>query len=155
MTGLAAIRTSLEQCYDAIEALAGRMDAVQWHARSLCPDWDMRDVIVHLGMMERVMTGWLPESAGDPPPLDRIGPYHEEMAALDDTAFAGRIGEIFARRRADLAGLTEADLARPSWSAVCVSTSGPGKPVSTATSSSSPAKSSTCCCISPSTRVRS
>ena len=27
MTGLATIRTSLEQCYDAIEALAGRMDA--------------------------------------------------------------------------------------------------------------------------------
>ena len=118
MTGLATIRTSLEQCYDAIESLAGRMDATQWHAQSLCPDWDMRDVIAHLGMMERVMTGWLPGSAGDLPPLDRIGPYHEEMAALDDAAFAARIGEIFASRRADLAGLTEADLARQSWTPV-------------------------------------
>ena len=89
------------QCYDAIESLAGRMDATSWHARSLCPDWDMRDVIAHLGMMERVMTGRLPESADDPAPLDRIGPYRDEMAALDDAAFAARIGEIFVSRRAD------------------------------------------------------
>jgi uncharacterized protein (TIGR03083 family) len=118
VTGLATIRTSLEQCYDAIEALAGRMDATQWHAQSLCPDWDMRGVITHLGMMERVMTGWLPASAGDPPPVDRIGPYHDEMAALDNAAFAARIGEIFATRRADLAALTGDDLARQSWTPV-------------------------------------
>ena len=40
------------------------------------------------------------------------------MASLDDAAFAGRIAEIFARRRADLAGLTEADLSRPSWTPI-------------------------------------
>ena len=110
MTALATIRASLGQCYDAIESLAGRMDATRWHAQSLCPDWDMRGVIAHLGMMERVMTGWLPASAGDLPPLDRAGPYHEEMAALDDAAFAARIGEIFAGRRADLA--------RQSWTPI-------------------------------------
>ncbi len=118
MTELAIIRTSLEQCYDATRLLAGRMGAAQWRAQSLCPDWDMHGVVTHLGMMERVMTGWLPESADDVPPLDRIGPYHEEMASLDDAAFAARIGEIFDGRRADLARLTEADLARPSWSPI-------------------------------------
>jgi uncharacterized protein (TIGR03083 family) len=118
VTELATIRTSLEQCYDAIESLAGRMDAAHWHAQSLCPDWDMRDVIAHLGMMERVMTGWLPQSADDPPPLDRIDPYYGEIAALDDAAFAARISEIFASRRADLAGLAEADLARQSWTPI-------------------------------------
>jgi hypothetical protein len=106
VTGLNIIGTALEQCYDAIESLTGRMDATQWHAQSLCPDWDTRGVVAHLGMMERVMSGWLPESAGDPPPLDRIGPYHDEMAALDDAAFAARISDIFASRRADLAGPT-------------------------------------------------
>jgi uncharacterized protein (TIGR03083 family) len=115
---LATVRTSLELCYDAIESLAGRMDAAQWRTQSLCPDWDMRGVITHLGMMERVLAGWLPESADDRPPLDRIGPYHDEIAALDNAAFAARVGEIFADRRADLAGLTEADLARPSWTPV-------------------------------------
>lgn len=118
MSDLATVRTSLEQCYDAIESLAGRMDATQWHAQSLCPDWDMRGVIGHLGMMERVMTGWLPGSAADLPPLELIGPYQDEMAALDDAAFAARISEIFAGRRADLARLTEADLSRQSWTPI-------------------------------------
>jgi len=118
VTELATTRTSLEQCYDAIESLAARMDFAQWREQSLCPDWDMRGVITHLGMMERVMTGWLPASADDMPPLDRVAPYHEEMAALDDAAFAARIGEIFAGRRADLARLTETDLARRSWTPV-------------------------------------
>jgi len=124
VTDLATIRTSLEQCYDAIEDLAARLDVAQshaqslWHAQSLCPDWDMRGVITHLGMMERVMTGWRPEPADEPPPLDRIDPYHQEMAALDDAAFASRIGAIFAIRRADLAALTEADLVRPSWTPI-------------------------------------
>jgi len=118
VTGLATTRTSLEQCYDAIEALAARMDTTQWHAQSLCPAWDMRGVITHLGMMERVMSSWLPEAEEAPPPLDRIGPYQDEMGGLDDAAFAARIGEIFATRRADLAKLTEADLARRSWTPI-------------------------------------
>ena len=117
-TELTVIKRSLEQCYDAIETLGGRMDAARWRSQSLCPEWDMRGVVTHLGMMERVMTGWLPASADDVPPLDRIEPYHDEVAALDDAAFAARIGEIFALRRADLATLTEGDLARQSWTPV-------------------------------------
>jgi len=118
VTELATTRTSLAQCYDAIESLADRMDSAQWHAQSLCPDWDMRGVITHLGMMERVMSGWLPEDADGTPPLDRVDPYHQEVAALGNAAFAARISEIFATRRADLAALTEADLTRPSWTPV-------------------------------------
>ncbi len=67
MTDLATIRTSLEQCFDAVESLSSRLNSDQWQAQSLCPDWDMRGVVTHLGMMERVMTGWLPASAEDCP----------------------------------------------------------------------------------------
>ena len=118
MTDLATIRGSLEQCYDAIESACARMSGEQWRAQSLCPDWDTRGVVTHLGMMERVMTGWLPASAADLPPLDRIGPYNEHAASLDDEGFAARIREIFADRRADLAGLREDDPARPSWTPI-------------------------------------
>jgi hypothetical protein len=78
----------------------------------------MRGVVAHLGEMEWLMTGWLPESADDRPRLDRIGAHRDEMAALDDAAFAARIGAIFTGRRADLARLTEADLARQSWTPI-------------------------------------
>jgi uncharacterized protein (TIGR03083 family) len=118
VTDAATIRESLEHCYDAIESLCSRMSGEQWQAQSLCPDWDVRGVVTHLGMMERVMTGWLPAAAEDLPPLERVGPYQEEMAGLDDTAVAARIAAIFAARRADLAALREDDLARPSWTPI-------------------------------------
>jgi uncharacterized protein (TIGR03083 family) len=118
LTNLATIRTSLEQCFDAVESLSARLRSDQWKAQSLCPDWDMRGVVTHLGMMERVMTGWLPGAADDVPPLDRIGPYHQETAALDDKAFGVLITDIFTARRTDLSGLREDDLERPSWSPI-------------------------------------
>jgi uncharacterized protein (TIGR03083 family) len=118
VTDLATVCGSLEQCYDAIEEACARLTAAQWQAQSLCPDWTARDVVSHLGMMERVMTGWLPGSADEAAPLDRIAPYQAEVTGLDDTAFASMITDIFARRRADLAGLTDADLSLPSWTPI-------------------------------------
>ena len=118
MTDLATVTGSLLQCYDAIEALAARLTDDQWRAQSLCPDWDMRGVVTHLGMMERVMAGWLPADGDDLPPLERIAPYQEQAAALPNAAFAALIGEIFAARRTDLAALTEDDLSRPSWTPI-------------------------------------
>ena len=118
MTDLATIRDSLGQCYDAIDSLSARLAEAQWRTQSLCPDWDARDVVSHLGMMERVMTGWLPGSAAEVPPFDRVASYDEQVTALDDKAFAGRIAEIFADRRADLAALQAEDLGRPCWTPV-------------------------------------
>jgi len=118
VTDLTTVRGSLEECYDAIESVCARMDGLQWQAQSLCPDWTARDVVSHLGMMERVMTGWLPASVNETAPLDRIAPYQAEVAGLDNAAFAGRIRGIFADRRADLAGLTDADLDLPSWTPI-------------------------------------
>jgi uncharacterized protein (TIGR03083 family) len=94
------------------------MDRAQWQAQSLCPDWNMRDVVSHLGMMERVMTGWLPGSAEEAAPLDRIGPYQDEVSGVDNAAFGERISDIFAGRRADLAKLTADDLHLPSWTPI-------------------------------------
>ncbi|MGO8961520.1 MAG: maleylpyruvate isomerase family mycothiol-dependent enzyme [Streptosporangiaceae bacterium] len=124
MTDLATLRDSLGQCYDAIESLCARLDEPHWRTQSLCPDWDARGVVSHLGMMERVMTGWLPGSAAEVPPFDRVGPYNEQVNALGDAAFAARIAEIFADRRADLATLRAGDLSQPCWTPVGVKTYG-------------------------------
>jgi uncharacterized protein (TIGR03083 family) len=118
VTDLATARRSLEQCYDAIESVCSRLDSAQWQIQSLCPDWTARDVVSHLGMMERVLTGWLPDGADEVAPLDRIAPYQDEVAGLDDEAFRSRIAGIFTARRADLAKLTDADLALPSWTPI-------------------------------------
>jgi uncharacterized protein (TIGR03083 family) len=124
VTDLVRARGSLEQCLDAIEDLSARLDAAQWQVQSLCPEWRARDVVTHLGMMERVMTGWLPDTAADLPPFDRVEPYTTQVRDLDDAAFSGRIAEIFGERRADLAALTAEDLDRPSWTPVGAKTYG-------------------------------
>ncbi len=124
MTDLATTRDSLLQSYDAIEGLCGRMTAPEWQVQSLCPDWKARDVVQHLAMMERVMAGWMPGSADEVPDFGRVAHFTEEMAALDDTAFAGQVTEIFGARRVDLAKLTQDDLDRPSWTPVGVKTFG-------------------------------
>jgi uncharacterized protein (TIGR03083 family) len=124
VTELARTRDSLLQCYDAIEGLCARMDAQQWQVQSLCPDWKTRDVVQHLAMMETVMAGWVPSNSEELPNFARVGPFDEEMQALDDAAFARRVTEIFAVRRGDLAKLTQDDMELPSWTPVGVKTFG-------------------------------
>jgi uncharacterized protein (TIGR03083 family) len=124
MTDLARTRDSLLASYDAIEDLCARIDARQWQAQSLCPDWTARDVVNHLAMMETVMTGWVPSSSEELPNFARVGPFTEEMEALDDANFARRVTEIFAVRRDDLAKLTQDNMELPSWTPVGVKTFG-------------------------------
>jgi uncharacterized protein (TIGR03083 family) len=81
----------------------------------------VRAVVGHLAGVEEMLAGWLPASAGELPPFDRMTAFAEQAAGLDDTAFAARVAQTFSQRRADLAALSEDDLARPSWTPV-----GPG-----------------------------
>lgn len=118
MTDLAGIRGALEQSYAAIEGLGAGMSAAQWQAQSLCPDWTARGVIGHLASVEHMLAGWLPGSADELPPVDRVAAFMQQTADLDDTAFAARVAEVFGQRRADLAALSVDDLSRPSWTPV-------------------------------------
>jgi uncharacterized protein (TIGR03083 family) len=124
VTDLATTRNSLEQCYDAIEGLCARMDKAQWRVQSLCPEWTSRDVVNHLALMERAMTGWVPSSTEELPHFERVLSGDYEVAALGDKDFADLVTETFAARRGDLAKLTAADLDRPSWTPVGVKTFG-------------------------------
>jgi uncharacterized protein (TIGR03083 family) len=124
VTDLATTRACLEQCYDAIEALSTRMDQAQWRVQSLCPEWTARDVVNHLALMERAMTGWVPSSTAELPHFERVLSGDYEVAALSNKDFAELVTQTFARRRADLAKLTAADLDRPSWTPVGVKTFG-------------------------------
>ncbi|HEY2506396.1 MAG TPA: maleylpyruvate isomerase N-terminal domain-containing protein [Streptosporangiaceae bacterium] len=115
---LALLRTSLEHSYETIESICARLDDAGWASQSLCPDWSARGVVTHLGMMETVMTGWLPADGAASPPLDRIEPFLAQTDSLDNAAFADLIAAAFAARRRDLSALRPADLDRPSWTPI-------------------------------------
>ena len=121
MRSLSEIRAALESCYRATDALCAHLTDAEWQVQSLCPDWNVRGVVSHVTSVEAVLAGWLPEDAAALPPLQKAADFERETAALDNAAFSERVRATYDRRREDLAALTDADLARPSWTPV-----GPG-----------------------------
>ena len=114
------IRTALQDCYTNIEALCADLSDAEWQTQSLCPDWNVRDVVNHVTSIEAVMAGWLPEDDTTPPPFERAAEFLGETGG-GNAAFVEKVRAVYDRRRRDLAALTDADLARPSWMPV-----GPG-----------------------------
>jgi uncharacterized protein (TIGR03083 family) len=103
----------LHSCYAAIEALCAGFADSDWHVQSLCPDWNLREVVKHVTSIEAVMTGWLPENDCTAPPFERAAEF---LAETDDNAvLVDKVRTVFAHRREDLSRLTPADLQRPSW----------------------------------------
>ncbi len=114
MTG-GDVRAALEQCFTATEALCADLGAAEWQAQSLCPDWNVRDVINHVTSIEAAMAGWVPTDPQTPPPFELAGAFLRETADVDGAAFVARVRAIYDSRRHDLAAMTSADLERPSW----------------------------------------
>ena len=110
------VRTALEHCYTAMEALAADLSDSDWQAQSLCPDWTVRGVFDHVVGVEAVLAGWLPESVEDLPPFERAAEF-----VADPAPYPQKMHTVFEQRRRDLAALTKQDFDRPSWMPV-----GPG-----------------------------
>lgn len=104
---------NLEGCYGAIEDLIGSLAPADWEVRSLCPDWDVRGVLTHLIGIEHVLLGWRPTSTDDPLPFDALGDYLRQTQAWSTDRLVTETGELFAGRRAELAGLTDEEFAAP------------------------------------------
>lgn len=117
MRSLDEIRTALDACYSATEALCRGLGDAEWRAQSLCPAWTVRDVVDHVTSIEAVLAGWLPDDDHTPPPLGRAAEFLRDAPA-DSACYADHVQGIFDRRRRDLAALGSADLDRPSWTPV-------------------------------------
>jgi uncharacterized protein (TIGR03083 family) len=115
------ITSNLLHQYDSVDELVGGLSGPDWSIRSLCPDWDVRGVITHLGAVEHLLTGWNPEAADTPIPFGRAKAFMGEAAELDTAALVARYRSVIDERRRELAALTDEDLARP-----CLTPVGPG-----------------------------
>lgn len=115
MRSLEEIGNAIEKCYSSMEALCADLSDADWQVQSLCPAWNVRDVVNHVTSIEAVMAGWLPDDASTPPPFERAGDFEHETAGLDNAAFVERVRATYDRRRRDLGSLTAEDLERPSW----------------------------------------
>jgi len=115
------LRTALNDCYSAVEALCAGLNEAQWQVQSLCPEWTVRGVVDHLTSVEAVLVGWIPAAATEMPPFERAGEFLAQTAGLHGAQYLDRVRAVFADRRRDLDALSQADVERPSFTPV-----GPG-----------------------------
>jgi len=107
-------REAIERVFGEFEALVADLSDTEWQVQSLCPDWTVHGVAVHLLSIESILTGWFPESAETPLPFDKVAAAVTDLAALSGGDLAQRASEMLAVRRAELAALTDEQMAQPS-----------------------------------------
>jgi uncharacterized protein (TIGR03083 family) len=101
--------------------LTGRLSDEQMATRSLCPDWNVREVIAHTMGVEVVLTGWAP-SAEVPPPFEKMGAFAAAVEGLSLADFAALVRETTAARLAELEQLDPAVLDEPSFTPAGIAT---------------------------------
>jgi uncharacterized protein (TIGR03083 family) len=112
---------ALELCWTSFDSLLDGLDEQQWATPSLCEGWTVRDVAMHIGAIEHMMSGEAPGAMADAVPFHKAMAWMAEAKELDDAALLALLREVIARRRVELADVTEADIAVPSMTPV-----GPG-----------------------------
>lgn len=112
---------NLRRCYASVDELLGGLDDDQWAVASLCPAWDVRGVVGHLGGVEHMLLGAEPGSMTESIPFAAVGEWLASVEGLSNADFLARYRETVDGRRAELAGFTDEQLERPSLTPV-----GPG-----------------------------
>lgn len=123
-TGTDPTVTNLFACWDSLDTLFAALDATQWETASLCPDWTVRQTLVHLTSIETMLAGKGARSFGDDLPFGEALASAEELETLEPPALLTRWTDVTATRRAELATMTAEDLAHPSVTPVGPSTYG-------------------------------
>ncbi len=117
-----ALLGDLQDVWTSIEGLLVSLDDEDFDAPTACPGWTVGDVVAHVVGTELMM-------AGDPAPVVEVPdlPHLRNEIARANEAWiverrswtpARRVEEfqqVVARRTAELAGLTQADVDAPSW----------------------------------------
>lgn len=111
----------LDRCWRSIDELLAELSDHDWGVPSLCPEWDVRGVVIHLAAVEEMLAGRAPDSMAEAVPFDAVGTSMQEMAELSGPAIADRFRSVTEQRRGELAAMTEADFA-----ATCMTPVGPG-----------------------------
>lgn len=114
----------LARCWASLDDLFDRFDGDQWATRSLCPDWTVRGVMVHLAAVEHMLLGQTPDSLSEALPFDKVVEWMDSVAGLDDAGVLDRYRDVIAARRAELSAFSAADFEVPCMTPVGPATYG-------------------------------
>lgn len=107
-------REAIEAVFSDLEALTGDLGDDEWQVQSYCPDWTVHGVVSHLLAIETMLTDWFPESAEAELPFHKAGEASKAMAGLSGAELAAATTEMLAKRRSELAALTDEQMAQGS-----------------------------------------
>jgi uncharacterized protein (TIGR03083 family) len=115
---------NLLTCWDSLDALFASLGDADWDTPSLCPDWTVRQTLVHLASIEAMLAGKGARSFGENLPFGEALAAAEEFEALQPAELLERWTAITAIRRDELTAMTADDLAHPSVTPVGQATYG-------------------------------
>ncbi len=111
----------LARCWASLDDLFDQLGGDQWTTRSLCPDWTVRGVLVHLGAVEHMLRGNPPGSMAEALPFHAVGEWMGSVATLSDQEVLARYREVISDRREELEAMSDDDFELP-----CMTPVGPG-----------------------------
>ncbi len=109
---------SYELCWASIDELVDGLTAEQWQTSSLCEGWTVRDVVIHMGAVEHMISGETPGSFTDAIPFQKVIEWMDDVKDLDDAALVERYREVVSSRRSELASYDAGVVALPSMTPV-------------------------------------
>jgi uncharacterized protein (TIGR03083 family) len=99
---------NLRSTWASLDGVIASLSPEQWQAQSLCPDWTMHGVLVHVAGIEEVLVGWPP---GGEAPFARMRPVVGEMSTLAPDELVARYRRVVAQRGDELEAMTDEDFA--------------------------------------------
>ena len=111
---------ALGKCFSDYEGLLSDLSGEKWNVQSLCPEWDIRDVAVHLSGIENLLVEWMPSGPDEWPPFPKMAEFKEISSEWNHNELIEKTGTILNKRRSELIGLNSGG-----WEAPCMSPVGP------------------------------
>jgi len=103
----------LDLCWSSLQALLDELSDDQWSTQSLCPDWDVAGVVMHLVAVEEMLLGRPPSEFAERLPFDEVAGFTETMSKLTHSELAEKFRTVTAARKAELDAMSDDDFATP------------------------------------------
>ena len=89
-----------ERLFDTYATWSAGFDADDLATQSLCPDWTVRGVVVHLGAVEHMLVGEPPGSMPDALPFGKVGEWMQMVEPLTNAELLAQYRDQ--RRQVDI-----------------------------------------------------
>ncbi len=110
--------TNLIACYDSILDLGAGLDDRGWATQTLCPDWNVQQLLGHLAGVEHGMDGLQPTEEMPPDFFASVMTHTQEAEAKSPAEVLADLGAVTDRRRDQLAAVDDATFDAPCFTPV-------------------------------------